>query len=86
MAELIFADNGCGMSDEVLQQLFEPFFTHSKTGEGTGLGLSIAYQIVRQHDGEIIASSDGPGQGSQLRARLALDGENRESENYYRAA
>ncbi|MCH8922285.1 MAG: HAMP domain-containing histidine kinase [Planctomycetes bacterium] len=85
-AELIFTDDGCGMSDEVLEQLFEPFFTHSKTGEGTGLGLSIAFQIVRQHNGEIIASSDGPGQGSRFRVRLALAGENKESQHHYRAA
>ena len=85
-AELVFTDNGCGMSDEVLEHLFDPFFTRSKTGEGTGLGLSIAYHIVHQHNGEIIASSDGPGQGSQLRVRLALAGENKESENHYRAA
>ncbi|MCH8042315.1 MAG: HAMP domain-containing protein [Planctomycetes bacterium] len=85
-AELSFVDNGCGMSDEVLEKLFEPFFTHSKSGKGTGLGLSIAYQIVRQHDGEIIASSDGPGQGSRFRVRLALAEEHKESQHHYRAA
>jgi signal transduction histidine kinase len=86
MAELIFTDNGCGMSDDVLEKLFEPFFTQSKSGEGTGLGLSIAFQIVRQHDGEIIASSNGPGQGSRFRVQLALAGENKESQHHYRAA
>ncbi len=59
-------DDGCGMSQEVLRHLFEPFFTRRRDGTGTGLGLSITYRIVSQHHGSLIASSDGEGQGSKL--------------------
>jgi len=65
-------DNGCGMSDEVLRHLFEPFFTRRRDGGGTGLGLSITYRIVQEHGGHIEASSGGPGQGSRLEVTLPL--------------
>lgn len=71
-AELIFADSGCGMPNEVLENIFEPFFTRSRTGKGTGLGLSISQRIVTQHGGEIEATSPGPGQGSTFVVRLPL--------------
>ncbi len=72
MAELEVSDNGCGMTDEVKQHLFEPFFTRRRDGQGTGLGLSITYGIVRDHGGEIIPFSDGPGCGSRLLVTLPL--------------
>ncbi len=71
-AELVFRDNGCGMSAEVLQHAFEPFFTRRPGGQGTGLGLSITHQIVTDHGGQIDAHSDGPGTGSTFRVRLPL--------------
>lgn len=55
--EIKFTDNGCGMTQEVINQLFDPFFTTKDVGQGTGLGLSIAYNIVRQHQGELSYSS-----------------------------
>src|SRR5207302_4448560 len=64
MAELSFSDTGCGMSQEVLENIFEPFFTRSRTGKGTGLGLTISHRIVTQHGGDIEAQSAGPDQGS----------------------
>jgi two-component system, NtrC family, sensor kinase len=72
MAELIVADNGCGMDAAVLKHLFEPFFTRKRGGAGTGLGLSISYRIVADHGGEIEAHSAGPGLGSTFRLRLPL--------------
>lgn len=72
MAEMIFADTGCGMTAEVLENIFEPFFTRSRTGKGTGLGLSISHRIINQHGGEIEASSDGPQHGSTFTVRLPL--------------
>jgi signal transduction histidine kinase len=71
-AEMIFTDTGCGMTAEVLANLFEPFFTKSRTGKGTGLGLFISHQIIDQHGGTITASSPGPGQGSTFTVRLPL--------------
>ena len=53
MAEMVFADDGCGMAPEVLENIFEPFFTRRRVGKGTGLGLSITHRIISQHHGEI---------------------------------
>jgi signal transduction histidine kinase len=72
MAELTFSDNGCGMPPEVLENIFEPFFTRSRTGKGTGLGLTISHRIITQHGGEIEAASAGPNAGSTFTVRLPL--------------
>ncbi len=71
-AELVFADTGCGMTSDVLQNIFEPFFTRSRTGKGTGLGLFISHQIIDQHGGTIEAASPGPGFGSTFTVRVPL--------------
>ena len=72
MAELVFTDTGCGMSPEILENIFEPFFTRSRTGKGTGLGLSISHRIISQHSGEIEAASAGLDRGSVFTVRLPL--------------
>ena len=79
MAVVTFTDTGCGMTPEVLENLFEPFFTRNRTGSGIGLGLSISHRIINQHGGEIEATSPGPNQGSTFTVRLprAADGPNR---------
>jgi signal transduction histidine kinase len=46
-------DNGIGISQKVLDKIFQPFFTTKPTGQGTGLGLSLAYDIIKAHGGEI---------------------------------
>ncbi len=71
-AELIVTDNGCGMAPDVLEHLFEPFFTRRLDGQGTGLGLSITYRIINEHGGRIEPHSDGPGRGSRFRVSLPL--------------
>jgi signal transduction histidine kinase len=68
--ELSFQDTGCGMTPDILENIFEPFFTRSRTGKGTGLGLSISHRIITQHGGEIEATSAGLGQGSTFLVRL----------------
>lgn len=68
--DIVFTDNGCGMTDEVRTHLFEPFFTRRRSGQGTGLGLSISYRIVADHHGAMSATSAGPGLGSQFRVTL----------------
>jgi PAS domain S-box-containing protein len=52
--EIRIRDNGLGMTSEVLDKIFNPFFTTKPAGEGTGLGLSISHDvIVQQHRGEL---------------------------------
>jgi signal transduction histidine kinase len=70
MAEMVFADDGCGMAADVLENIFEPFFTRRRVGKGTGLGLSITHRIVSQHQGEIAATSPGEGLGATFTVRL----------------
>ena len=59
-AKLVLTDDGCGMNEEVLKNLFEPFFTSRPSKKGTGLGLSIVHRIVADHEGRIEVMSDGP--------------------------
>jgi signal transduction histidine kinase len=63
-------DDGCGLSPEVMEHMFEPFFTSKQAGQGTGLGLSISHRIISQHGGTISASSPGVGQGTTFAVRL----------------
>lgn len=68
--QLIIRDNGPGMSQAVLNHIFEPFYTTKKVRQGTGLGLSICYFIITEHhQGEIWADSQ-PGQGTSFHIRL----------------
>jgi len=71
-AVLTVRDNGCGMTEDVLEHLFEPFFTRRRDGLGTGLGLSITYRIVTDHGGQIIAESRGEKEGSVLKVLLPI--------------
>jgi signal transduction histidine kinase len=71
-AQIIVEDNGCGMTDDVMRHLFEPFFTRRRGGQGTGLGLSITYRIVEEHNGQIVAHSGGIGKGSRFTVTLPL--------------
>jgi len=66
-----FGDTGCGISDENLVRVFEPFFTTGEVGEGNGLGLSVSYGIVKDHGGDIDVVSK-PGVGSTFTVLLPL--------------
>ncbi|WP_237396195.1 sensor histidine kinase, partial [Okeania sp. KiyG1] len=58
MVKISIQDNGCGMSDEVKNRIFNHLFTTKEVGKGTGLGLSIARQIVEEkHDGKLSCDS-----------------------------
>ncbi len=55
-------DNGNGIPKNVLQKIFQPFFTTKPTGQGTGLGLSMSYDIIKAHGGELkVESTEGKG-------------------------
>ena len=65
------ADTGCGMSDEVKQKIFTPYFTTK--AKGTGLGMAITAQIVQEHGGEIsIDSKEGAGTKVKIRFNTQL--------------
>ncbi len=65
-------DNGTGMSSQVKEKIFQPFFTTKDPGLGTGLGLSISYDIVKSHGGEIKVESE-MGVGSEFTITLPID-------------
>jgi signal transduction histidine kinase len=72
------ADEGLGIEAEAIPRLFGEFYrvqSPDRQGiSGTGLGLSICRKIIRAHQGEIWAESDGPGQGTQFRFTLPVAG------------
>jgi signal transduction histidine kinase len=68
--EIRIRDNGTGITPDVKEKMFNPFFTTKPTGEGTGLGLSISHDvIVKQHAGSIEVDTQ-PGEFTELRIVL----------------
>lgn len=70
-AKVLVADTGPGMTAEVMQNLFKPFFTTKRRGLGTGLGLSVSRSIIEAHKGTLTAESTA-GQGATFIVRLPL--------------
>lgn len=64
-------DNGPGISDKIKNKIFDPFFTTKAVGSGTGLGLSIAYNIIKEHKGEITVESE-EGKGTEFIISLPI--------------
>jgi PAS domain S-box-containing protein len=68
--EIIFSDNGCGMSLDVRRRAFDPFFTTRRDQGGTGLGLHIVYSIVTNRLGGRLDLDSEPGRGTQIQIIL----------------
>jgi signal transduction histidine kinase len=66
-----FEDNGCGMSQQTIDQIYDPFFTTKTVGEGMGMGLSISFGIIKKHRGTILVRSE-LGEGTCFTLHLPL--------------
>jgi signal transduction histidine kinase/ActR/RegA family two-component response regulator len=64
-------DSGCGMEQEIIEHIFEPYYTTKPQGKGSGLGLAVVHGIVESHGGKIICRSE-PGQGSTFSVVLPV--------------
>jgi len=71
MIDVKVKDNGDGITQKVVDKIFQPFFTTKPTGQGTGLGLSLAYDIVKAHGGEFKVETK-EGEGSEFIIQLPV--------------
>ncbi|MGZ5222125.1 MAG: sensor histidine kinase, partial [Chitinophagaceae bacterium] len=69
-------DNGNGIPQNVIDKIFQPFFTTKPTGQGTGLGLSLAYDIIKAHNGNLTVEST-EGEGTEFLVTLPIHNNNR---------
>ena len=69
--ELTVKDSGHGMDPQVMDRIFEPYYTTKEQGKGTGLGLSVIHGIVKNHGGDITVTSR-PGNGSTFKVYLPV--------------
>ncbi len=67
--EIIVKDNGNGIPQNIIDKIYQPFFTTKPAGQGTGLGLSLSYDIIKAHGGEIMVESK-EGEGTAFRIVL----------------
>jgi signal transduction histidine kinase len=67
----VFQDDGPGITPENLPHIFDPFYTTKRPGRGTGLGLSICKAVLKEHGGNVEASSV-PGAGAIFTVTLPL--------------
>jgi len=69
--KLVVSDTGCGMENNILEKVFDPYFTTKETGKGTGFGLALVQAIVEEHDGYVKAFSI-PEMGSSFSVYLPI--------------
>jgi PAS domain S-box-containing protein len=73
--QLEVADDGHGMPPDVMERIFEPFYSTKESGKGSGMGLAMVHGIVHEHGGHVVVES-GPGEGTRFRILLpALPGQ-----------
>ena len=65
-------DNGCGIPDDTLPKIFDPFVTTKPVGSGTGLGLAVSHQIIERHGGSITVDSE-VGKGTEFVLTLPVE-------------
>jgi signal transduction histidine kinase len=70
-AVVTLTDDGCGIAEEDLGRVFDPFFTTRSAGDGTGLGLALCHEIVRSHGGAIEIGSE-PGRGTRVQVSFPV--------------
>ena len=69
--EIKVADNGNGIPQNIIDKIFQPFFSTKPAGQGTGLGLSLSYDIVKAHGGELKVNTT-EGEGSEFIIQLNI--------------
>ena len=79
--EITIQDSGPGIEQDLLEKIFDPFFSTKATGEGTGLGLSVSYAIVKEHKGSIRVTST-PETGTIFTLRFPVVMETMTGENH----
>lgn len=67
--EIVIKDNGKGIPQNIIDKIFQPFFTTKPTGEGTGLGLSLSYDIIKAHNGELSVNTK---EGEETNFKISL--------------
>ena len=80
-AEIKIADTGVGIEPEIMNKIFDPYFTTKATGKGTGMGLALVHGIVQAYSGMITAESV-PGQGTEFTVYLPLIRERGKADAY----
>lgn len=80
--QILFEDNGPGISEEDLDHVFDPFYTTKPPGEGTGLGLAVSYRIIEDLGGAIAVRST-EGKGTLLTVTLPMDDEKENREKHH---
>ncbi len=79
-AELIVKDTGHGIQPDIIERIFDPYFTTKGVGEGSGMGLAVVHGIVTAHNGKIRVES-APGKGTTIRIAFPVVNEQPEKEN-----
>ncbi len=69
---VLIIDNGSGISEDLQQKIFNPFFTTKEVGKGTGLGLSISHQIIVERHGGRIYCRSNVGQGTEFEIEIPI--------------